>query len=115
MSTSNFWSPDRIAARQTRQAAQVAAHQAAQQQAQQADFMSTVGRTLVDIVNRYVEVERRPADTKQVERDFLRTFPNASSADFRQSVETLKQEGVLYEHRGSEGLMGIRETRLYVL
>lgn len=112
---SNFWNLERIAARQTRQAAQQQAQQAAQQAQQQADFMATVGRTLVDIVNRYVEVERRPAETNQVERDFLRAFPNARSADFRQSVEALKQAGVLYEHRGSEGLMGQRETRLYVL
>ncbi|MEV6155412.1 hypothetical protein AB0L53_34235 [Nonomuraea sp. NPDC052129] len=113
-STDNFWSAENIARRAGRAQQEFVTEQAAQQQAQRQDFMAVVGRTLVDIVNGYT-ANVRPAETADVMRDFQRVFPQAGPADFRQSVDALKQEGVLYESLGAEGFMGQRSTRLHVL
>jgi hypothetical protein len=110
----NFWSAQNFASRAERVHQQAASEQAAQQQAQYQDFMSVVGRTLVDIVNGYT-AQMRPADTNQVANDFYQAFPNTGASDFQQTLETLKREGVLYEMKSVEGFMGQRTTRLYVL
>lgn len=115
MTVSNdFWSPSNIAQRTAQAQQRIAAEQAAQQEAQRQHFLSTVGQKVVDIINGYV-LENRPPDTLQVEMDFMREVPDAPPGAFRQIVETLKQEGVIYEMQGAEGFMGMRSTRLYVL
>ncbi|GGQ11303.1 hypothetical protein [Streptosporangium pseudovulgare] len=105
-----FWSPENLASR----AEQAQQRAAAEQQAQHQDFLSAVGPAMVGIINGYMAQNRR-AETAQVEQDFRQAFPNAGPGDFRQTVDTLTREGVLYEMLGTPGLMGQRTTSLFVL
>ncbi|MGV9532448.1 hypothetical protein ACWDR9_02140 [Streptosporangium sandarakinum] len=109
-SNSGFWNPEKIASRAEQAQQRIADEQAAQEQG----FLSAVGPAMVGIINGYMAQNRR-AETAQVEQDFRQAFPNAGPGDFRQSVDTLKQAGVLYEMLGAPGLMGQRTTSLFVL
>lgn len=115
---SDFWSPQSINAYHSRQAEQQAQAQQAQQAeqaAQQQDYLRVVGNALVGIISRYTDNDTR-ADTDQVEREFRAMFPQAGPGDFRQSVDALKREHVLYEVMSDRpGFMGQQRTHLYAL
>ncbi|GIH63978.1 hypothetical protein [Microbispora siamensis] len=84
-----------------------------QQADQFADFMNVVGRKMVEIINN--NAIQGGADTGVVAGEFQRAFPQAGPVDFRQTVDTLVREGLIYEMKGAEGFMGQRTTRLYVM
>lgn len=106
-----FWSRENIENWTERQRQIAANEQAEQQRAQFAEFMANAGQVLIDIVNSYL-ARNEPAETEKVAVDFHERCPHV---DFRQSVELLKQHGVLYEVPGPAGFMGMRTTRLYVV
>ncbi|GAA1690413.1 hypothetical protein GCM10009733_103270 [Nonomuraea maheshkhaliensis] len=108
--TPGFWSPERLAQR----AETERLRKMQQQEAQQQDWMSTVGATLISIINSYTN-NVRPAHTHDVEKDFLENYPGSSPADFRAALEALKAAGRVYEVLGREQLMGGRSTSLHVL
>jgi hypothetical protein len=114
MSNNNYWSADSIARRAQQAHQRVVAEQAAQEQEQQQSFMDTVGRTMINIVNGYTS-HMRPATTSKVAGDFYRAFPQAGPREFKQTLETLKAEGVLCEIKGAEGFMGERDGHLFAL
>jgi hypothetical protein len=114
---SNFYSAQNLAAyhaRQADQAQQQQAEAAAAAEAQQEDFLQVVGTAMVGIVQSYAD-RNAQAPTDQVEQHFRQAFPAAGPDDFRQTVDTLKQRGVLYEVSEPLGFMGTRKTRLYAL
>jgi len=106
-----FWSRENIENWQERQRELAAEMEAERQKAQFAEFMASAGQVLVDIVKSYL-ARNEPAETEKVAADFYQRCPHI---DFRQSVEMLKQNGILYEVPGPTGFMGMRTTRLYVI
>lgn len=70
------------------------------------------GSGLVAIVKAY-DAQNLPAETEKIREEFNAAFPGA---DFREALEALKREGIVSEIvSGPAGLMGARNTRLYLL
>jgi hypothetical protein len=113
----SFWSNEGIArfhARQAEQKTQEAQQAEAAAAAQSQEFVNVVGSTMVDIVQRYADNNVR-ANSAQVEKDFRQVYPTAGPTDFRETIDALKRENILYEVSGPPGFMGQRETHLYAL
>ncbi|GGV87070.1 hypothetical protein GCM10015535_36080 [Streptomyces gelaticus] len=70
------------------------------------------GPGLVAIIKTY-EAQNIPAVTTQVQGEFQEAFPGAN---FRENLEVLKREGIVYELTSStQGFMGARTTHLHLM